>query len=705
MSRLLEAFQWLLRFYPFQLPLYQLRRHFFLSLLWVILWLIALKQIGHGFGVAELFYTPATGIYPDFTSTLSWGVAYGIFVVAYHLTTYLLDGHHAGFLLREKSPFLSYAVNNSLLPLSFWVFYLHIYTQYHHEDPNFGEQLLGHVVGVLGVTLILLIGLERFSRDILQLKKLGLLPPHRIYFDVTKVRPASAEVHYYIALWQGIRSTADFVSIDKKALTKLLLKYHRNAFLVELGLLILISGWGYIQTQTEVYLPAASAFLIFWAIIYMLFGAVSFWLKQWGGWALLSLLGLAGFLIYRTSLWESRSAYGLRYKSSSSTSLQRDVQRDSLVLVSCLDAWRRRQGEELPPLVWVQVSGGGWRSAFWTLTNLQLLDSLSGGLLWQRCFAISGASGGLIGAAFWRELGLFYPQERWNQREAFYLTRDALNPVIATAVTNFFTPTLKFRDSLSGESYAKAREYAFERALIRNSRAFGERRIGDYALLERTGRCPLLFITPALLPVGKQLLISSQPCSPLLRQGYMEELRQLVPDADHLRLTTALRMNASFPFVLPPVRLPTSQPLEAVDAGAIDNFGEIIALRFLWNMREAISQRASKVILIEIRDLPLSHSFDAASERSGLGEFVRRLGGLYASFTGARQILTRFSYEVMQRSYPLRIEKYVLAYEPRNGYYPPLGFTLSPADQAIMLRTLRDSLHVQRLIQLANALK
>lgn len=702
--RLLHHGLWrLLRFYPLQLPLYQLRRHFFLSLLWLILWLMALGQIGRGFGIPDIFYTPETGIYPDFASTLAWGLAYGMFVIAYHLTTYLLDGHHAGFLLRESSPFLQYALNNSLLPVSFWLFYLHIYTRHHYQDPNFGAQLLGHLIGAVGITAGLLLGLDRFSRDIFRLGRLGLLPPQRVYGDVSRVRASVAEEHFYLVLGGGIRSTASAPMTDKKALTKLLLKHHRNAFLVELGLIVLITVWGYIQTTAEIYLPAAAAFLIFWAILYMLFGAVSFWLRQWGGWALLLLIGVIFLIIYQSSLWESRSAYGLRYRTLA-VAQRPDTGADSLQLLTCLQAWQHRQSEKAP-LVWIQVSGGGWRSAFWTLTNLQLLDSLSGGLLWKRCFAISGASGGLIGAAAWRELYLFHPERRRDLSEAHFLTQDALNPVLSTAVAGFFAPNLTFRDSLSGEAHSKAREYAFERALVRNSRLFGERRIGDYTLPEREGRCPLLFITPAIIPTGRQLLISSQPCSPLLRQGYIDELRSLVPDADHLRLTTALRMNASFPFVLPPVRLPTDRVLEAVDAGAIDNFGEIIALRFLWNMRAAVAQHASKVLLIEIRDLPEGTSSELHERRSALGEFVRRLGGLYSSFTGARQILTRFSSEVLAAGYPVPVEKYVLAYHPRDGRYPPLGFTLRPADQAAMLQTLTDSLHLLRLRRLSEAMK
>ncbi|MEN3041437.1 MAG: hypothetical protein ABDH66_07870 [Bacteroidia bacterium] len=702
MRQLLPAFESILHFYPFQLPLYQLRRHFFLSLLWVILWLIALGQIGQSFGVPEIFYTPATDSYPTFISTLAWGLAYGVFVIAHHLTTYLLDGHHAGFLLHEKSPFLVYVLNNSLLPLSFWLFFLHLYTQRHHQDPNFYAQVLGHVIGTLTIVSILLIVLDRVSGDIFRLKRLGILPPQRVYIDVMKAQIAPARRHYYLTLHRGLQNSADFPAIDKKALARLLLRYHQNALFVEFGLVGLITIWGYIQTLSEVYLPAAAAFLIFWAIIYMLIGAISFWIRKWGGWALIIISGVLLGLTYQSSLWESRSAYGLRYSLPQAATGR--AKNDSLDLLTCLEAWHNKQGQKAP-LVWVQVSGGGWRSAFWALTNLQYLDSLSKGLLWRRCFAISGASGGLIGAAMWRELGLFYPERRYNLSEAVFLTRDALNPILSTAVTGFFSPTLRFRDDLSQEHYPMAREYAFERALVRHSRAFGERRIGDYKMVEQRSQCPLLFITPTLIPTGQQLLISSQSCGILLRQGYIEELRQLTPDADHLRLTTALRMNASFPLILPPVRLPTVQKLEAVDAGAMDNFGEIIALRFLWNLRMAIAAHASRVILIEIRDLPPETPSQTEQSASALNNFIRRLSGLYTSFTGARQILTHLSYELLKANFPIPVEKYMLVYRPKKGRIPPLGFTLYPSDQAAILQTLTDSAHVAQLRTIIQMMK
>jgi hypothetical protein len=63
-----------------------------------------------------------------------------------------------------------------------------------------------------------------------------------------------------------------------------------------------------------------------------------------------------------------------------------------------------------PPLVIVNTSGGGLRSTLWTLRCLQHADSLLGGGLMERTMLMTGSSGGLIGAAYYRQL--FLAQEQ-----------------------------------------------------------------------------------------------------------------------------------------------------------------------------------------------------------------------------------------------------------------------------------------------------
>jgi hypothetical protein len=49
----------------------------------------------------------------------------------------------------------------------------------------------------------------------------------------------------------------------------------------------------------------------------------------------------------------------------------------------------------------------------------------------------------------------------------------------------------------------------------------------------------------------------------------------------NVNILSALRMNATFPYVLPNVWLPTNPIIDVMDAGLRDNFGQESSLRFI----------------------------------------------------------------------------------------------------------------------------
>src|SRR5687767_14056803 len=70
----------------------------------------------------------------------------------------------------------------------------------------------------------------------------------------------------------------------------------------------------------------------------------------------------------------------------------------------------------------------------------------------------------------------------------------------------------------------------------------------------------------------------------------------------NLRILTALRMNATFPYVLPNVWLPSKPVIDVMDAGLRDNVGAETSLRFIDNFRSWISENTSSVVLLQLRD-------------------------------------------------------------------------------------------------------
>jgi hypothetical protein len=67
-------------------------------------------------------------------------------------------------------------------------------------------------------------------------------------------------------------------------------------------------------------------------------------------------------------------------------------------------------------------------------------------------------------------------------------------------------------------------------------------------------------------------------------------------------MLTALRMNATFPIVLPNVWLPSVPVIDVMDAGLRDNFGQETSLRFLSSFEDWIKENTRGVFIIQIRD-------------------------------------------------------------------------------------------------------
>jgi hypothetical protein len=110
------------------------------------------------------------------------------------------------------------------------------------------------------------------------------------------------------------------------------------------------------------------------------------------------------------------------------------------------------------------------------------------------------------------------------------------------------------------------------------------------------------------------MLISSQPISFMMQTEYKDSTTKMTgPDAIdfaalfknqdpmNLRMLTALRMNATYPYILPSVWLPSKPVIDVMDAGLRDNSGAETSLRFLNVFRDWINENTRGVLVIQIR--------------------------------------------------------------------------------------------------------
>lgn len=282
------------------------------------------------------------------------------------------------------------------------------------------------------------------------------------------------------------------------------------------------------------------------------------------------------------------------------------------------------------------MSGGGSRAAYWTFRTLQYLDSATNGKLFKNTVLIAGASGGLIGATYWRSVHDAYLQGKiknpYDPKYQENIGKDLLNAIIfSLASVDLISPFNKI--SLGGYSYTRDRGYAMEQEMIRNTEGLLDKNIGYFRQREAAGIIPQLIINGTIINDGRKLMISNQPVAYLTQPEY--SLNDDFPPIDavdfaaffsaqdpyNMRLTSALRMNATFPFVLPVVRLPSQPRMNIMDAGLRDNFGSEVATRYIFTMRDWLLNNAGNVICLEIRDTR-EYDVSSSSDQATLGGMV-----------------------------------------------------------------------------------
>jgi hypothetical protein len=151
--------------------------------------------------------------------------------------------------------------------------------------------------------------------------------------------------------------------------------------------------------------------------------------------------------------------------------------------------------------------------------------------------------------------------------------------------------------------------------LKENTRGLLNRQFKDFREEEHSAKMPLMMFNAVVGMDGRKMVISTQPVSFMMKPIY-DSSSGPVPEPDeidfaalfhrqdplNLRLLTALRMNATFPYVLPNVWLPSKPVIDVMDAGLRDNFGAESALRFVNVFSDWLKENTAGVILIQVRD-------------------------------------------------------------------------------------------------------
>ena len=590
------------------------------------------------FGTEALFLGPEYLGDVNAIGAAIMGMAIGVFIMCWNITTFILFSRHFTFLAATQYPFLKYCINNAAIPLTFLIFYLlkaYQYAHYKELIPN--VEIVFLVVGFLaGLLLILSISfLYFFQADRTILKKLQpAFNSARNYFahlqpeNIAANNMSLLKSEWFLDSFFRVRRCRDVSHYSHELMEKIFKRHHFAAvvsLLVAYLFLILI---GYFLDSKFFQLPAGASITLFFAILIGVIGSLVYFFQSWSVPALILFIFIINAL-YRIEWIDPRNkAYGLNYtnrkeapvysqQSLEQMSNPKATAADKKNMEAILGRWKQKQGEEKPLLVLMTTSGGGTRSATFTMNVLQHLDSITNGQIMKKTFLITGASGGMIGATYFREL---YRQKLHNKNLDLQspdyvdnIADDLLNPTFTSFIArDLFAPEQKF--TMGPYTYLRDRGYAFELALNDNTRGVLNKKLKDYVADESTAAIPLMFYHNVITRDAKMMLISTQPLRFMMQPPVDSIDKNTTPDAVdftsffarqdpyNLRILTALRMNATFPVVLPNVWLPSNPVIDVMDGGLRDNYGVSTSLRFMGHMQKWIEENTRGVLVIQIRD-------------------------------------------------------------------------------------------------------
>ncbi|MEM7371683.1 MAG: patatin-like phospholipase family protein [Bacteroidota bacterium] len=709
---------------PMQLLVRQLRRHRILLLFWSFLIALITGVVGKGFGGIYLFMEPEYLGEENFWSVFIVGSALGAFLFAYMITLYINESYRFPFIALTKHPFYIFAYNNFLLPGAFLIFYLYQFFQFHVET-NGGINVLvwqKTLAMILGIGTVFLISATYFftqrglfnwigSKLEKRLARFPFVKKKKIILGKARsVWRTNNRTHSYLLFPFQLVQVEEPESSQFRTIVRALSQHHGKLLLMQILTFTLIATLGLLEDNPAFQIPAGASFLLIFSLGILILGAISFWSRKSGMLTLITILAFLTAYNHLEWLHAPSHALGMEYQASlapytedhlASLHSQEGYEEDRLLALNTLDSWLARYQEKhgynaKPKAVFVSASGGGLRSAYWTLSVLQQLDSLTKGQLSEEIRLMTGASGGMFGQTYFRELYLQRLQGELSSLESECyrenISKDLLNRIIFKVLSDMFLPNRKV--FVGDNQYYRETGYSFDDQLGNNLPEIRNKRLGDYQLPEAEGLIPQIIYTPTILNQGKQLYISANPISYLTQQNkitdqYLTRTRGVEfrrffeeQEPDSLLITTALRMNATFPFVLPVVELPSEPAMMVMDAGAIDNYGTQTAVKYLFEFKEWFAENTEGIIFLQIRDNRRIDPIRKTSSGRAFQRITAPLGGGYYSLAEAKDLANDNVLEFIHEWYSGYVEVIPIEYPRETSDNPAsLSFHLTSREK------------------------
>ncbi len=664
--------------FPIQLLVVLLKKNHILLIYWVILFGWITNTTSKTFGIPYLFLDPEYMGSVGFTSFLMIGLATGSFIMVYNISSYIINGFRFPFIATLSRPFLKFAVNNFIVPALFVITYLAnvIYFQINNEYQsvwNIIAQVMGFLIGMSVMILVTLTYFFRTNKDVVLMfgmKSSDEDPdaPFAAHLLDTatrnKLRSRHVNAHNerawrvdtYLSTPYKVRLVRETGHYSREMVESVFRQNHLNAAIIEIIVFAFFILLGLFKDYSMFKIPAGASVILIFSMLIMLSSAFRFWLKAWSTSGLILIILIVNFISQYGVFYSDNKAYGLEYnnglaeysiKNFKKNSEPEIVTADTDSTLAILEKWKSKfKGmDHKPKMIFINCSGGGLRASIWAYRIMQWADSLTNNEFSASTQLISGASGGMIGAAYYRELLLrnelgSHLKSNTN-KNLNNIGKDLLNPItFSITVSDLFFNIQKFKEG--NTRFNKDRAYAFEQQLNENTGFVFNKTLGSYKDAERLSLIPMMVFSPTIVNDGRRLLVSPQHISYLTNHSTDKlfnfdntvdevEFQRLFEKqgGSNIRFTSVLRMNATFPYILPPVSLPSNPTIYMMDAGIRDNTGLKTSLRFLYFFRKWIEENTSGVIFVDIRDSHKERPIETKPRQTIIQNFTAPLGNIY----------------------------------------------------------------------------
>ncbi|MEJ7671774.1 MAG: hypothetical protein WKF59_03485 [Chitinophagaceae bacterium] len=589
------------------------------------------------FGANALFLAPEYLGNVNAASAAITGVATGVFMMSWNITTFILHSKRFRFLATNTKPFLKYCTNNSIIPICFLLVYFFEALSFDRKSELIPlAEFIVIAAGFFGgFFLLITISFAYFftaDRRIVRTFKPNLTAfdkqkKYQIHRGPYADNDFGLPVGYYLTTRFRFTKARKVGHYSREFVDTIFKRHHIAAIITLLLAFIFMILIGFYLDNKFFQVPAAASVLIFFALLIAVIGAITYFLRSWSIVFVILLFIFLNILYVYDVIDPRNKAFGLNYTNPSRPeySLQSlaamntgvKIEDDKNNMLGILNRWKERQGEDKPMMLIFNFSGGGVRSATFAMNILQELDSITQGTIMKKTFLISGASGGMLAASYFRELArLKAAGETINLQNKRYLddiSQDLLNPVFSSMIArDLLSPVQRFW--VRPYRYVKDRGYAFEQKLNENTHNLLNKTIGFYKAEERDAHIPLMILNSVITKDLRKLMICTQPLSFMMQSTFTDSTSKITgPDAVdfaamfkdedpmHLRFLTALRMNATYPYILPNVWLPSKPVIDVMDAGLRDNYGQETSLRFIHVFKDWIKENTRGVLIIQVR--------------------------------------------------------------------------------------------------------